>query len=103
MQNAVTVTKTRHPLAIEQMRIDPCHLRCHVGAQAERLAGELIHQLEGPQQKIRSRSGQQRIQILQHRRHDVLVAVNTEQVEDLSSQMFNLVCFVRERVSNVLG
>ncbi len=33
----------------------------------------------------------------------MLVAVDAEQIEDCSSQMFDPVCFMGKRISNMLG
>jgi hypothetical protein len=54
--------------------VDASGLRRGVGAQAQRAAAELIDELEGLQVELMPGAGEQRIQMLEQRRHDQLEA-----------------------------
>src|SRR5471032_1535011 len=90
MQHIARVTKTRHTLPIQQMRVDTRDLRRNVGTQAERAAGQLIDEFERAQVQVAATAGKQRLEILEHGRHDEFVAVRTKTVEQPTAQFFIL-------------
>ena len=103
MQHWSAVAKAHNPAPIEQMRIDARHLRRHVGPQAQRTARQLVDQLEGAQFQVVRRSGQQRIDVLQQRRHDQFIAVRAIQVEQTTAKLFDRAGFGGKDVGNALG
>jgi hypothetical protein len=86
MQHAAAIAQARHPPAVEQMGVDAGHLRRDVGAQAHGAAGELIDQLEGAQIHVPPAAGEQRLEVLEQRRHHQLVAMQRELVEQRPAQ-----------------
>jgi hypothetical protein len=82
MQDTPAIAKPGDALAIEQMRIDPCHLRRDVGAHPHSAAGQLIDKLEGAQVKILPALADQRLDIFEQGRNDQFVAMGDELVED---------------------
>ncbi|MNN88472.1 hypothetical protein D3C81_2061610 [compost metagenome] len=59
MQHAAGIAQARDRSTIEQMRVYTCHLRGHVGAQAQGATGQLVDQFEGTQIHVMSGTGQQ--------------------------------------------
>ena len=59
------IAKPGNTLAIEQMRINPGHLRRGVGAQTQCAARQLINQFEGLQFQCFAGAGQQGLEVLQ--------------------------------------
>jgi hypothetical protein len=102
VQDATAIAQPRNPLAIEQMRVDTCHLRRHVGPHAHGPPGKLIDQLERPQLQILTRPGSQRIEILQQRRHDELIAMRAEGIKQATAQAFEFRRFGRQSVLDVI-
>ena len=86
VQHAAAIAQARDALAVQQMRVDARHLRRDVGAHAHHAAGELVHQLEGAQVQVVAGAGQQRLQVLEQRRHHQLVAVHAEQLQQPRAQ-----------------
>ena len=86
---------------IQQMRINPRSLGRNVSSDAKRAPGQLVNELEGPEVQILARTGQQRIEILQHRRHHKLESTQAEMIEQRTSQGFNTRRFQRQCVSDV--
>ena len=103
MRDVARIAKTRHALAIQQVRVDARDLRRDVRAQTERAPGQLIDELEGAQIQIVTAAGQQRLDVLEQRRHDHLVAVRAETVQQMAPQLFDLAGFRRQHVGNILG
>ena len=90
VQNAARVAQARDARAVEQVRVDARHLRGDVRAHPQQPARQLIDQLEGLQVQIVAGAGEQRLQILEQRRHHQLVAVRLEQIEHAPAQRFDL-------------
>ena len=86
VQHAARVAQARDACAVQQVRVDARHLRRDVGAHAQHAPGQLVHQLEGLQVEVVAGAGQQRLQVLEQRRHHQLVAVRVEQIEDAPAQ-----------------
>ena len=101
MQYAVAVAEARRSLPVEQMRIDACHLRRHVGTDTQRTAGDLIDQLEGAQLEILAGPGEERIEVFDQRRHYQFIAVCAEQVEHRTALTLNTRSFKRQRIGKV--
>ena len=101
--DAARVTQPRHALAIEQVRIDTRRLRCDIGAQPQHAAVELIHQLEGLQVQVAAGTGEERIQIFDHRRDDQLIAVGDQQIEHAPAQPFDAHRLGGQRIFDVFG
>ena len=85
------------------MRVDPRDLRRNVGAQAHHASRELVHQREGLQVEIVAGAGEQRLDVFQQRRHDQLVTVGAEQIEEVAPQPLDARGFERENVLDVFG
>ena len=102
MQDRAAVAQPRHTLPIEQVRVDARGLRRGVGAQAQRAAAELVHQLEGAQIQLMARASEQRIQMFEQRRHDQLEAVAARTVEQAAPQFLDAARLRRQDIGNVL-
>jgi hypothetical protein len=103
MQHVSGVAQPRHALAIEQMGIDACHLRRHVGTQTQRAARQLVHELERAQVQIAAGARQKRLDIFEQRRHDHLVAIRAEAVQQAAPQLFDLARLGGQHVGDILG
>jgi hypothetical protein len=68
------------------MRVDARHLRRDVGAHAHHAARELVDHLEGAQLQVVPGTGEQRVHVLEQRRHDELVFLFEKQIQDRASQ-----------------
>ena len=89
------------PKCSHHMRINARDLGCHVGAQTHGAPGKLVNQLEHAQIHIMVSHRHERIDVLQHRRHHQLVAVETEVVEQRAAQLFYFARFGRQDVGNI--
>ena len=103
MRHIAGIAKTRHALAIQQVRVYARDLRRNVGAQTERAPGHLIDELERAQVQIVPAAGEQRLDVLEQRRHHHLVAVRAETVQQMAPQLFDLAGFRRQHVGDILG
>ena len=74
VQHRPAVAQPGHAAAVQQVRVDARDLRRAVGAQAERAAAQLVDQLEGLQVELVAGARQQRLDVLEQRRHDQLEA-----------------------------
>jgi hypothetical protein len=101
MQHGAGVAQAGHGSAVQQVGVDARHLRRHVGAQAQHAAGDLVHQFECAQVGIRAGARQQGLDVLQHRRHHELVAVQPEVIQHQAAQLLDLACFGRQDVGNI--
>ena len=88
---------------IEQMGVDACRLRRDVGAHSHAASGNLVDQLEGTQIEIMAGAGQQRLEVLKHRRHDEFEAMTAEVIEQAPTQALDAFGLIRESVGNVFG
>jgi hypothetical protein len=68
VQHRAAIAETDDTAAVEHVRVDACRLRRAVGAQPERAAAQLVDELEGLQVQRVSGAGQQRLDVLEHRR-----------------------------------
>ena len=102
MQNRAAVTQTGYALAVEQMGVNTGHLGCAVGAQAQGASRELIDQLEGLQTQGLSRAGQQRLQVLEQRRHDQLIAIAAGRIEQHAPELLDVPRFRGQDIGNLV-
>jgi len=103
MQHAAAVAQARHALAVEQMGVDARHLRRDVGAQAHHPARDLVHHLEGAKLEIVPGAGEQRIRVLDERRHHELVLPAEKQIQNRAAQHLDAHRFGGKDVVDVLG
>ena len=103
VQHRAAIAQARHALAVEQVGVDARHLRRGVGAHAERAAAQLIDQLEGLQIQLAPGARQQRLQVLEQRRHHQLEAVAARQVEQRAAQLLDAPRLRGQHIGNVLG
>jgi hypothetical protein len=75
VQHAAAVAQPRLALAVEKVRVDARHLRRDVGAHAHHAARDLVDHLEGAQLEVVPGAGEQRVHVLEQRRHHQLVLV----------------------------
>src|SRR5687768_11134479 len=83
------------------MGVDARDLRRDVGAQSHHAPRELVDHLEGAQLKVVPRPGEERVDVLQERRHDQLVVFREKQIEDLSPKSLDAPGLCRKDVLNV--
>jgi hypothetical protein len=102
MQHRAAIAQAGNTLAIQQVRINAGYLRRAVGPQAQHAPGELIHEFEGLQAKCLTGTGEQRLQMLQQGRHDQLVAIATRHVQQVPTKFFDVPCFGRQDIGNVI-
>ena len=103
VQHRAAVAQARDALAVEQVRVDARHLRRGVGAHAERAAAELVDQLEGLQVEFAAGARQQRLQVLEQRRHHQLAAVAARHVEQAAAQFLDAPGLGGQHIGDVLG
>ena len=82
--------------------VDAGRLRRHVCAQSQQTPGKLVDQLEGLQVKIMAGAGEQGIQILNKRRLDQLVAPAAVEIQQFTTQLFQLRGLFGQQVFNAL-
>ena len=102
VQHGAAVAKPRDALAIEQVRVDARDLRRGVRAQAHHPPGELVDELEGLQVERLAGAGQQRLQVLQQRRHHQLAAVAARGVEQQAPELLDVPRLRRQDVGDVI-
>ena len=85
------------------MSVDTGNLRGNVRTQAHGAPGKLIDELERAQIEVMAGAGQQRLDVLEHRRHHEFVAVGTETVQHQPAQIFNLARLGRQHVGDIFG
>lgn len=98
MQHAATITKPGHAFTIEQVRVNACHLRGHVGAHAHGATGELIHQLIGLQLKVLAVADKERVGIFNQRRRDQFETAVSIQVQHRTTQLFDSARFCGQNI-----
>ena len=103
MQHAAGVAQAGDGGTVEQVGVDARHLRRHVGAQAEHAARQLVDQFERAQVGILASASHQRFQILEQRRHDQFISVQTEIIQHEAAQLFDLARFRRQNIGNIFG
>jgi hypothetical protein len=102
VQHRAAVAQARDTLTVEQVGIDAGHLGRAVGAQAHHAARELVHQLEGLQVQRLAGAGEQRLQVLQQRRHHQLVAIAAGHVEQVAAEFFDVPGLGGQDIGNVI-
>jgi hypothetical protein len=102
VQHAAAVAQARHAFAVEEVRVDARHLRRDIGAHAHHPARQLVDHLERAQLEVVPGAGEQRVHVLEQRRHHQLVLLLEEEIEDLAAQAFDAHRFRRQDVFNVL-
>jgi hypothetical protein len=103
MQHAAAVAQARHAFAVEEVRVDARHLRRDVGAQAHHAARELVDHLEGAQLEVVTGAGEQRVGVLDERRHHELVVLAEKQVQNGTAQHLDAHRLGGQDVVDVLG
>ena len=103
MQNIGSVAKTGDSSPVEQMRVDPGNLRCDVCTNTHGPTRKLINQLESLQIEIMTATGQQGLDVLDHRRHDQLIAVGAIEIEQAPAQHFDATRLAGQNVGNAFG
>ena len=82
------VTEPPRAVGTQTGRVDARGLRRHVGADSEHAAAALVHHAERLQFEIAAGADQQRVEVFDQRRGDVLVAPDDEQVQHAPAQLF---------------
>jgi hypothetical protein len=103
VQHAAGVAQARDTRAVEQVSVDTRNLRCDVGSQTEGAPRKLVYELECLKVEIVAGSSEERVHILEQRRHHELVAVKREEIKHLAAQALDSRSFRRENVLDVLG
>jgi hypothetical protein len=102
MQHRAAMAQARHPAAVEQVGIDAGGLGGGVGAQAERAAAELVHELEGVQVGRPAVPDEERLQVLQQRRHDMLEAMPCGEIQQAAPERLHAPGLGRQGIGKVL-
>ncbi len=102
VQHRATVAETGDAISVEQVSINASHLRRGIRTETQRAATELVHELEGLEPQCVPRSGQQRLQVLQHGRHHEFIPVAASRIEPDPTQLFHATRLRRQDVSDVL-
>ena len=103
VQHRAAIAQARGALAVEQMGVDAGGLLGGVGAHAQRSTGKLVHELEGLQFQIFTRSGEQRFDVLHQWGDHQFVAVAASGVEQLAPQIFDQPRLGGQYIGNVVG
>jgi hypothetical protein len=85
------------------MCVDASHLGCGVSTHAQRSPRKLVHQLESTQILPATGAAQERLEMLDQRRHDQLKAVLTRQIQQLTAHFLKAASLCWKDVSEVLG
>jgi len=102
VQHGAAVTQPGHAGAVEQVRVDACHLGGAVGPQAHHAPGELVDELEGLQVQGLAGTAEQRLQMLQQGGHDQLVTVAARHVQQVTAQFFDVARLGRQHIGNMI-
>src|SRR5438067_3511847 len=102
MEDAPAIAKPGDALAVEKVRVDARHLRGDVGTHAHHAARELVDHLEGAKLEVVSGAREERIHVLEERRHDELVAALEEEVEHAPAQALHAHRLRRQDVLHIL-
>ncbi len=103
VQHRAAVAQAGDTLAVEQVRIDARDLRRRVGTHTQHAPAGLVDQLEGAQVERVAGARQQRLQVLDQRRHDQLEAVAAGEVEQRTAQILDPPGLRRQHIGDVLG
>ena len=102
VHHRTAVAQARHASAVQKVRVNASDLWRAVSTQTHHLPGELIHEFEGLQIQRLTRPREQRLQVLQQRRHDQLVAIASRHVQQVSTKFFDVPRFRRQDIGNVI-
>ena len=102
VQHRPAVAQPRDAGAIQQVRVDARDLRRAVGAQAEGPAAELVDELEGLQVELAPGARQQRLDVLEQRRHHELAAIAGGDVEQTAPEFLDVPCLRGQHIGNML-
>ncbi len=102
VQDAAGIAQARHSRAVQDVRVDPCHLRCDVGAHAEQPPGHLVDELEGDEVEIAPAAREQGFHVLDHGRRHQLVSVGTEEIEQRPAQALDALGLSGQDIVDVL-
>jgi hypothetical protein len=102
VDHGAAIAKPSHAGAVQQVGVNARDLRRRVGAQPERAAAGLVDQLEGAQLELVAGAGEQRLEMLDQRRHHQFVAVGASAVEHRTAQFLEAPRLRRQHVSDVL-
>ncbi len=103
VQHRAAVAQADDTAAVQQVGVDARHLRRAVGTHAERAAAELVDELEGLQVQRTSGPGQQRLDVLEQRRHHQLATIAARHVDQASTKFLDVPRLRRQHIGNVLG
>ena len=103
MQHAAGIAEPRHALAVEDVGVDPRHLRRRIRPQSEHPAARLVGELEHPQVEVAAGSRQERVEVLDQRRNDQFVTVAAIEVEQRAPQFLHAPGLERQHVGDVFG
>ncbi len=85
------------------MRINPRNLRRRIGANAQGTARKLVNKFEGLQVERLAGPCQERLKMLQHGRHDELIAIAASRVEEKSTKLFDVTRLGGQDIGNLIG
>jgi hypothetical protein len=74
-----------------------------VSARSPGAAGELVDQLESLQIQRFAGAGQERLEVLQQRRHDEFIAVAAGGVQEQAAQLFDVARLGGQDIGNLIG
>ena len=100
VEHPVAVAEAGYARAVQQVGIDPRHLRRHVGAHTQGATSVLIHQLESAQIQLAASTRQQRFQIFDQRRLDQLIAPACVKIKQPTAEGFQSGRLVRQHIGN---
>jgi hypothetical protein len=102
MQHRAAVTQSGDAPAVEQVGVNAGDLGRAVSSQTQHPTRELVDQFEGLKVKRLAGTGQQGLQMLQHGRHDQLIAVATRHVEQVTTEFFDMPGLGRQDIGNMI-
>jgi hypothetical protein len=85
-QHAAGIAQPGDPAAVEQVCVDPRHLRRNVGTHPQHAPGQLVDQLECLQIEVVAGTRQQGIHVFEQRRHHQLIAVHRKVIQNQPAQ-----------------
>ncbi len=103
VQHRAAVAEPGDTFAVEQMGVDARRLRRRVGAQAERAAAQLVDEFEGLEVEFTTGARQQRLEVLEQRRHHELEAVAAGAVQKAPPQLLDASGVGGQDVGDMLG
>jgi len=96
VQHAAGVAQAARAFTAQGVGVDARHLRGDVGTEAHLAPGLRVDDLEGAQIQVLAGAGEQRLQVLDMRGDDELVAPALEQIQHLATRYFDARRFRRQ-------